>query len=96
MKIAIVGASGAVGQEFLRILEERPLPVDELLLDAGDVLRDVNKDTVKAQVNNLEVLENNRMGDFLNGIGVVGALCNRKSAMITDGMNLYVFDSETV
>ena len=43
-----------------------------------------------------EVLENNRMGDFLNGIGVVGALCNRKSAMITDGMNLYVFDSETV
>jgi len=70
--------------------------VDELLLDAGDVLRDANKDTVKAQVNNLEVLENNRMGDFLNGIGVAGALCNRKSAMITDGMNLYVFDSETV
>ncbi len=32
MKIAIVGASGAVGQEFLRILEERQLPVDELLL----------------------------------------------------------------
>ena len=32
MKIAIVGASGAVGQEFLRILEERPLPADELLL----------------------------------------------------------------
>ena len=30
--IAIVGASGAVGQEFLRILEERPLPFDELLL----------------------------------------------------------------
>lgn len=33
MKIAIVGASGAVGQEFLRILEERTqFPVDELLL----------------------------------------------------------------
>lgn len=32
MKIAIVGASGAVGQEFLRILEQRPLSVDELLL----------------------------------------------------------------
>ena len=32
MKIAIVGASGAVGQEFLRILEERELPIDELLL----------------------------------------------------------------
>jgi len=32
MKIAIVGASGAVGQEFLKILEERPIAVDELLL----------------------------------------------------------------
>ena len=32
MKIAIVGASGAVGQEFLRVLAERNFPVDELLL----------------------------------------------------------------
>ena len=32
MKIAIVGASGAVGQEFLKILEERDLKIDELLL----------------------------------------------------------------
>lgn len=32
MKIAIVGASGAVGQEFLRVLDEQNFPVDELLL----------------------------------------------------------------
>jgi len=32
MRIAIVGASGAVGQEFLKILEQRALPIDELLL----------------------------------------------------------------
>jgi aspartate-semialdehyde dehydrogenase len=32
MKAAIVGASGAVGQEFLKILEERNFPCDELLL----------------------------------------------------------------
>src|SRR5690554_630669 len=32
MKIAIVGVSGSVGQEFLRILEERNLPIDELVL----------------------------------------------------------------
>ena len=32
MKIAIVGASGAVGQEFLQILEERDFPADELVL----------------------------------------------------------------
>ena len=53
MKIAIVGASGAVGQEFLKILEERALPIDELLLfgsprSAGRTYRFRGKDlTVK-------------------------------------------------
>lgn len=32
MKVAIVGASGAVGQEFLRVLDERDFPIDELVL----------------------------------------------------------------
>lgn len=32
MKVAIVGASGAVGQEFLRVLDERNFPINELLL----------------------------------------------------------------
>lgn len=32
MRVAIVGASGAVGQEFLRILAERDFPMDELVL----------------------------------------------------------------
>jgi aspartate-semialdehyde dehydrogenase len=32
MKIAIVGVSGAVGQEFLKLLDERKFPLDELVL----------------------------------------------------------------
>ena len=32
MRVAIVGASGAVGQELLRILAERDFPVDDLVL----------------------------------------------------------------
>ena len=32
MRVAIVGASGAVGQEFLRVLDEQNFPIDELLL----------------------------------------------------------------
>lgn len=32
MNVAIVGASGAVGQEFLRVLAERDFPIDDLLL----------------------------------------------------------------
>lgn len=32
MKVAIVGVSGAVGQEFLRVLDERNFPLEELVL----------------------------------------------------------------
>jgi aspartate-semialdehyde dehydrogenase len=32
MSVAIVGVSGAVGQEFLRVLDERNFPLDELVL----------------------------------------------------------------
>ncbi len=32
MKVAVVGVSGAVGQEFLKVLEERNFPLDELVL----------------------------------------------------------------
>jgi len=32
MNVAIVGASGAVGQEFLRVLEQRNFPIDKLFL----------------------------------------------------------------
>ena len=32
MRVAIVGASGAVGQEFMRVLDEQNFPVDDLVL----------------------------------------------------------------
>ena len=31
-RVAIVGVSGAVGQEFLKVLEQRDFPIDDLLL----------------------------------------------------------------
>lgn len=51
MRVAIVGASGAVGQEFLQVLEERNFPLDELLLfgssrSAGKVVRFKGQDIV--------------------------------------------------
>lgn len=96
----VVGGIGKTADTLGKAIRSIPViekgSMDELLLNAGDVLRDANKDAVKSRVNNLEIFEDNRTRDFLNGIGIVGALCNRKSAMITDGANLYVFDSETV
>ena len=51
MNVAIVGASGAVGQEFLRVLAERNFPIDELRLfgssrSAGTIYRFRDKDIV--------------------------------------------------
>lgn len=51
MRVAIVGASGAVGQEFLQVLEERNFPLDELLLfgssrSAGNTVRFKGQDIV--------------------------------------------------
>ena len=36
MNVAIVGVSGAVGQEFLRVLSERSLKIDRLELFASE------------------------------------------------------------
>ena len=41
MKVAIVGVSGAVGQEFLRVLDERNFPMDELVLFGSSRSADV-------------------------------------------------------
>ena len=41
MKVAIVGVSGAVGQEFLRVLDQRNFPMDELVLFGSSRSADV-------------------------------------------------------
>ncbi len=51
MKVAIVGASGAVGQEFMRVLDEQNFPVTELVLfgsqrSAGRIFTFRDKDYV--------------------------------------------------
>ncbi len=48
MKVAVVGASGAVGQEFLKVLEERNFPLDGLIL-FGSARSAGNKYTFKGK-----------------------------------------------
>ena len=61
MKVAIVGASGAVGQEFLRILAERNFPIDELVL-FGSERSAGSKYTFKGKEYEVKLLQHN--GDF--------------------------------
>ena len=44
MKVAVVGATGLVGQKMLQVLEERNLPIDELIVAASE--RSIGKKTL--------------------------------------------------
>ena len=50
MKVAIVGASGAVGQEFLRILAEREFPIDELVLFGSQRSAEIGRASCRERV----------------------------------------------
>ena len=58
MKAAIVGASGAVGQELLRVLEQRNFPCDELLL-FGSPRSAGSKYTFKGKELEVKLLQHN-------------------------------------
>ena len=58
MKVAIVGASGAVGQEFLKVLEERNFPIDELVL-FGSQRSAGTKYTFKGKEYEVKLLQHN-------------------------------------
>ena len=66
MRVAIVGARGAVGQEFLRVLEERNFPADELLL-FGSQRSAGSKYTFRGKELEVKLLEHN---DDFKGVDI--------------------------
>ena len=66
MKVAIVGASGAVGQEFLRVLDERNFPMDELVL-FGSERSAGKKYTFKGKEYTVQLLKH---GDDFKGVDI--------------------------
>ncbi len=66
MKVAIVGASGAVGQEFLRILAERNFPMDDLVL-FGSPRSAGRKYTFKGKDYEVKLLQHN---DDFKGVDI--------------------------
>lgn len=66
MKVAIVGISGAVGQELLKILDERNFPLDELILFGSE--RSAGKEyTFKNKIYVVQELKHN---DDFKGIDI--------------------------
>ncbi len=102
MKIAIVGASGAVGQEFLRVLEERNFPADELVLFGSE--RSAGKTyTFRGRSIEVKLLQDN--DDFKNvdiafasaGAGTSKAFAQtitRHGAVMIDNSSAFRMDSD--
>ena len=66
MKVAIVGASGAVGQEFLRVLDERQFPIDDLVL-FGSARSAGRKYTFRGKEYEVKLLQHN---DDFKGVDI--------------------------
>ena len=69
MKVAIVGASGAVGQEFLKVLDERNFPIDELVL-FGSTRSAGRKYTFRGKEYEVQLLKH---GDDFKGVDIAFA-----------------------
>ena len=66
MNVAIVGASGAVGQEFLRVLEQRQFPIDRLTLFGSQ--RSAGRSySFRGQPHTVQLLQH---GDAFRGIDI--------------------------
>ena len=55
VNVAIVGATGAVGQEFLTVLAERKFPMKSLKLDPGRYKVEVRNTTFPPHVESLDL-----------------------------------------
>lgn len=66
MKIAVVGASGAVGQEFLRVFDEQNIQIDELML-FGSARSAGSKYTFRGKEIEVKLLQHN---DDFKGVNI--------------------------
>jgi aspartate-semialdehyde dehydrogenase len=79
--VAVVGATGAVGNEMIRILEERNFPVGKLKLLASE--RSIGKSfEYKGQSIPVEVLDEHSFGGMQIGLFSAGGSISEKYAPI--------------
>jgi aspartate-semialdehyde dehydrogenase len=90
--VAVVGATGAVGNEMIRILEERDFPVAELKLLASERSRD-KKLTYRGKDYPVEVLDENSFEGVEIGLFSAGGSLSEKYAPIAADAGCVVIDN---
>ena len=100
-KVAVVGATGLVGGEFLKILEQRNFPVDELMLYASD--RSAGKklsfkgdsieviETVDSSFNNIDIALFSAGSDVSKYFSPIAA---KAGAVVIDNSSAFRMDNE--
>jgi len=94
LKVAVVGATGAVGQEMLKILEERSFPVGELKPLASERSRG-KKVTFKGVEIPVEVLSKESFQGMELALFSAGASISREFAPIAAGAGCIVVDNSS-
>ncbi|MCL3782320.1 aspartate-semialdehyde dehydrogenase [Prolixibacteraceae bacterium JC049] len=80
MKVAIVGASGAVGQEFLQVLAERNFPLDELVLFGSSRSAGTEYEFKGKKIKVKEITEESDFSDIDIALTSAGAGTSKKFA----------------
>ncbi len=102
MKLAIVGVSGAVGQEFLKVLEQRNFPLDELVLfgssrSAGMTYRYKDKDVVVKELKDNDDFKGIDIALTSAGAGTSKAFAStitRYGAVMIDNSSAFRMDND--
>jgi len=90
--VAVVGATGAVGNEMIRILEERDFPVGQLKLLASERSRGKSLE-YKGRSLPVEVLDENAFGGVQIGLFSAGGSISEKFAPIAARAGCVVIDN---
>ncbi len=102
MKLAIVGVSGAVGQEFLKVLEQRNFPCDELVLfgserSAGKSYQFKGKEIVVKELKDNDDFKGIDMAMTSAGAGTSRAFAStvtRHGAVMIDNSSAFRMDAD--
>lgn len=96
--VKLLDGIGAATQGLGRAIGAVPVikksSLDEVLIDSGKQISQRNQEAIQRNRQDFESLESSQMNHFVDNLKAASALYNTENAMITDGENLFVLQSE--
>lgn len=90
---------GTMAKSLGRAIGSAPVlkggPVDEMLIGAGQSIKDSNETLLQKKLAQFAPMEDDRMMPFIENIQTVNLLHNQPKAILTDGEHLYILEAES-